>query len=167
MILQEPAVLSMVSEFEVVYYNNAEFEEDNAGFEGAGVRMSFHCSVDRTRSTMSDSTTDKSVRTRLLSLQDSFFQSLQGGSEALAAFCHELTGFNEAVSLCEPDLEDETCHMIYAFAQMSNAVIPAVIDVYVSSDKITEELNKVLIDLSLDDTKHPGPLPFLLVMVPF
>ena len=119
---------------------------------------------------MSDSafaSLNKSIRARLLSLQDSFFQSLQGGSDALATFCHELTGFNEAVSLCEPDLEDETCQMIYAFAQMSDAVIPTVIDVYVSSDKITEELNKVLLDLSLDDTKPPGAFSLLFVNAPF
>jgi len=111
------------------------------------------------------STVDNSIRTSLLSLQSSFFQSLHGGAEALAAFDHELTSFQEAVSRSEPHLEEETRLLIYSFVQTSDAVIPSLIDLDIASEKIIQEegdkFNKLIDGLSLDDP-YTGlfPLPF-------
>lgn len=130
--------------------------------------------VNLTKFTMIEHTSisvDESIRTRLHSLQGSFFQALQCGTESLAAFCQEMTGFNEAVSRCEPELEDETCFLIYSFAQTSNAVIPGLIDIGTTVDKMNQELNqdiiRVLRELSLDDTAYSGLFPFILDITPF
>ncbi|KIM47761.1 hypothetical protein M413DRAFT_208768 [Hebeloma cylindrosporum] len=105
---------------------------------------------------------DTFIRTNLLSLQSSFFQSLRNGTEvALAAFHEEMTAFNEALTGCAQDLEEETRQMVYSFTQMSDAVIPELIDLDIASEKINQELNedidKILNELSLDDTRYLEP----------
>jgi len=115
---------------------------------------------------------DTFIKAGLLSLQTSFFQSLQSGSDtALAAFYQEMAGFNETLSSCVQDLGEETCLSVYSFAQMSNAVIPGLIDLDVSSEKINreqgEEFNKLLGKLSLDDTTFPGPILIIITMPRF
>lgn len=107
---------------------------------------------------------NKLIRSRLLSLEKSFFQSLQGGADALAAFDLEMTGFYEATSHSQHHLDEETRFLIYSFAETSSAVIPGLIDLYADSDninrKLNEDINKVLNELSLDDTIHSGLFHF-------
>jgi len=108
---------------------------------------------------------DQSIRTRLISLENSFFQSLQSGTEALAAFHLEMSGFNQAVCVSAKDLDDETLSLIHAFVQTSNAVLPGLIDLNVTSERINQELkvdiSKVFDELSLNDTAYPFQGPFL------
>ena len=108
---------------------------------------------------------DESVRTRLISLENSFFQSLQSGTEALAAFHLDMSDFNEAVCLFAKDLDDETLSLIHAFVQTSNAVLPGLIELNVTSERINQELKvditKVFDELSLNDVAYPYPGPFL------
>jgi hypothetical protein len=107
---------------------------------------------------------DELIRTRLLSLENSFFQALHGGPDALAAFNYEISDFYEAVSRSEQHLEEETRLMIYSFVQISNVVIPNLIDLDIASGKIALELNKdinkVFAELSLEDSTTPGSFPF-------
>jgi len=115
---------------------------------------------------------DKSIRTRLLSLQSSFFQSLQNGTdEVLTAFYKEMMAFNETLGHCVQDLSEETYLLIYSFVQTSNAVIPALIDLDAASEKINQEqsheFSKLLGELSLDDDATPGQQSLLLHMVSF
>ena len=153
------------------------FDHDNAGFEmGLTVYALPLVSLqfipppplDRPRFIMAypTSSIDQAIRTRLLSLQSSFFQSLQSGTDALAAFCQELTGFHEAVSSCEPNLQDETCRLIYSFAQTCTAVIPGLIDLNIASEKVIQEegdeFYKLLDRMMLDDATCMGPFLFLL-----
>ena len=69
-----------------------------------------------------------------------------------------MTVFNEALTHCAQDLDEETRLMVYSFTQMSDAVIPELIDLDIASEKINQELNqdinKIFSELSLDDT--PG-----------
>lgn len=122
--------------------------------------------IDHTRVVMSEppsTSVNKCLQSNLLSLQISFFQSLQSGPDALAAFHGDMLAFNEAVSRSEQHLEEDTRLMIYSFAQMSNAVIPELIDLYATSDKLTEDMNKVFDELSLDDPTYTGLSPLLLI----
>lgn len=120
-----------------------------------------------TPSTMLETTAasvDKSIRASLLLLESSFFPSLRGGPEALAVFDHEITQFYEEVRQSEPYLKEETRLSIYSFVQMSSAVIPGLIDLDLTGEKIKLELqegidkvlDEALLTLSLDDTPFPG-----------
>ena len=114
---------------------------------------------------------DKFIRTHLLSLQNSFFQSLQTGTDAvLTAFNQEMVAFNETLSHCVQDLQEETYLLIYSFVQMSNAVIPDLIDLDIATEKInqelTEEITKVLNELSLNDFTVLGLFYLLSIMAP-
>jgi len=72
-----------------------------------------------------------------------------------------MIGFNETLSLCVQDLEEETCLLIYSFVQTTDAVIPGLIDLDISNEKLNDGLRTTLEKLTLDDTTYPGPFPLL------
>lgn len=114
---------------------------------------------------------DKSIRAHLLSLQNSFFQSLQIGTDAvLTAFHQDMVAFNETLSHCLQDVQEETYLLIHSFVQMSNAVIPELIDLDIASEKInqklTEEIANVFNELSLNDFTILGKISLLFIMPP-
>jgi len=86
--------------------------------------------------------TDEDIRTKLHNLKEEFFSALQTGNEALATLNSSWDAFSQMVFASHKILAEDTISMIYSFVNLSNTIVPALLEIDTAGNVIHEQLEK-------------------------